>query len=184
MKINKSAVIIIFAILIIACSLLRVLGFAPQLAVGVFGAAIIKDKRLAFAIPLVSMFISDIIFEVLYHYGYSQYGGFYVGQLTNYALMAAVVFIGFYARNLKLQSIIIATLAAPTFYFLFSNFLIWINGAGFNRPKTFNGFLLCYQDAIPFFRAGLSNTIILSALFFSVYFLWQHYFVPKAYSKS
>ncbi|GAC1705427.1 MAG: hypothetical protein NVS9B7_10900 [Flavisolibacter sp.] len=130
------------------------------------------------------MFISDIFFEVLYHYGFSPYGGFYVGQLTNYALMAAVVLIGFYARNLKPQRIIIATLAAPTFYFLLSNFLIWINGAGFNRPKTFSGFLMCYQDAIPFFRSGLSNTIVFSALFFGVYFLWQRYYVRQAYSRS
>jgi hypothetical protein len=183
MKFNKSVVAIII-LLIVAGSLFRILNFAPQIAMGVFGGAVIKDKRLAFVLPLLSMFISDILFEVLYNYGLSSYGGFYVGQITNYILMAGVVLIGFTARNLKLNRIIIATLAAPSVYFLVSNFLVWLNmagfsEAGFNRPKTFGGLMLCYNDAIPFFRSGLINTIVFSAILFGGYFLAQRYLLGR-----
>src|SRR2546421_9694497 len=108
MKLNKS-LIPAFILLIIAGSVFRVLGFAPQIAMAVFGAAVIKDKRLAFALPLISMFISDVLYEVLYRFGYMEYGGFYQGQITNYILLAALTLIGFWARNLNWGRIVAAT---------------------------------------------------------------------------
>lgn len=178
MKFNKSVLLAIILLIIIG-SVFRVLNFAPQIAMGVFGGAVIKDKRLAILLPLFSMFIADVLFEVLYHYGYAPYGGFYDGQITNYILLAGVVFIGFFARNLKVSRIILATLAAPSIYFLCSNFLVWINGGGLNRPKTFSGLMACYADAAPFFRGALINTIVFSAIIFGGYFLAQHYILGR-----
>lgn len=172
MKMNKSF-ILAFGLLIIVGSLFRVIGFAPQIAMAVFGAAVIKDKRLAFALPLLSMFLSDVLYEVLYNYGYTQYGGFYEGQLTNYILLAGLTLIGFWARNMKLMRIIIATISAPVIYFLISNFLVWFGGGGLQRSKTFDGLLMCYSDAIPFFRSGMLNTFIFSVVLFGGYFFIQ-----------
>jgi hypothetical protein len=107
----------------------------------------------------------------LYNYGITEYGGFYKGQLTNYLLLAGVALIGFAARNLKPANIIMATLAAPTVYFLASNFLVWMGGGGLQRPKTFSGLMMCYNDAIPFFKSGLITTMAFSAILFGGYFL-------------
>jgi hypothetical protein len=170
MKMNKS-VLFALGLLIVVGSVCRVMGFAPQIAMGVFGAAVIKDKRLAFVLPLFSMFFSDVLYEVLYNYGITEYGGFYKGQLTNYLLLAGVALIGFAARNLKPANIIMATLAAPTVYFLASNFLVWMGGGGLQRPKTFSGLMMCYNDAIPFFKSGLITTMAFSAILFGGYFL-------------
>src|SRR3954469_9513199 len=150
MKLNKS-VWFAFALLIIVGSVCRVMGFAPQIAMAIFGAAVIRDKRLAFVLPLVSMFISDVLYEVLFRMGYMDYGGFYEGQITNYILLALIVIVGFWVRNLNWGRIIVASLAAPTIYFLLSNFLVWFGGGGLQRPKTFDGLMMCYNDAIPFF---------------------------------
>src|SRR3954468_15791162 len=111
MKLNKS-VWFAFALLIIVGSVCRVMGFAPQIAMAVFGAAVIKDKRLAFVLPLVSMFLSDVLYEVLFHMGYTNYGGFYSGQtffdgqIMNYLILAAMTLVGFWARSLSLNRII------------------------------------------------------------------------------
>lgn len=172
MKQNKS-LIIAFGLLIIAGSFFRVLGFAPQIAMAVFGAAVIKDKRLAFLLPLLSMFVSDVLYEVLFRNGYASYGGFYEGQITNYILLAGITLVGFWARNLNWGRIVAATIAAPTIYFLISNFLVWQAGGGLQRPKTFDGLLMCYNDAIPFFKSGLISTIVFSAILFTGYFLIQ-----------
>jgi hypothetical protein len=170
MKLNKS-VWLAFGLLILIGSICRVAGFAPQIAMAVFGAAVIKDKKLAFILPLLSMLLSDVLYEVLYAYGYTDYGGFYEGQITNYILLASMTCFGFWARNLNTGRIVIASLAAPTLYFLASNFLVWFGGGGLQRPKTFDGLMMCYNDAIPFFRAGLINTVVFSAILFGGYFL-------------
>jgi hypothetical protein len=172
MKLNKS-LILALTLLILIGSVCRIAGFAPQIAMAIFGGAVIKDRRLAFILPLGSMFLSDLLYEVLFRFGYAPYGGIYEGQLTNYILLASIVIIGFIARNLSIQRIIVATLAGPTLYFLLSNFLLWLNGGGYQRPKTWSGLIMCYTDAVPFFRSGLINTLIFSAILFGGYFLLQ-----------
>ena len=157
--------------MIIIGSYCRIKGYAPQIAMAVFGAVVISDKKFAFALPLLSMFLSDVLFEVLYRNGLSDYGGFYDGQITNYLLFALITLISFWARGTNWIKITTAVISAPVIYFLLSNLLVWMNGGGLHRPKTFDGLLLCYSDAVPFFRAGFVNTLEFSALFFGIYFI-------------
>src|SRR5215207_6484158 len=114
MKLNKSLFPPLLMLILIG-SLCRVAGFAPQIAMAVFGAAVIKDKRLAFILPLLSMLLSDVVYQVLYQYGYMDYPGFYSGQSffdsqwLNYILLAALTLFGFWARTLSLGRIVAAT---------------------------------------------------------------------------
>src|SRR5687768_2220606 len=103
MKLNKS-LLLIFGMLILVASLYRVwdgrpYGFAPQIAMAIFGGAIISNKRLAFVLPLVSMLFSDILYEVLYQNGLSEMPGFYAGQFENYLLFAALTLFGFLMKK-------------------------------------------------------------------------------------
>ncbi|HEU0063789.1 MAG TPA: DUF6580 family putative transport protein [Flavisolibacter sp.] len=170
MKVSKS-IFLLFILMVVIGSVCRFLGFAPQIAMAVFGAVVISDKKWAIALPLLSMFLSDILFEVLYHYGLADYGGFYVGQITNYILFALITIFSFWVRGKNWLNITAAVIAAPVIYFLLSNFMVWLNGGGLARPKTFDGLLLCYNDAVPFFRASLVNTIIFAAIFFGSYYV-------------
>ncbi|MGV3658128.1 MAG: DUF6580 family putative transport protein, partial [Chitinophagaceae bacterium] len=61
MKLNKTLVFA-FVLMIIAASVYRVWdgrpwGFVPQMAIALFAGAVIKDKKWAFAMPLLSMFL-------------------------------------------------------------------------------------------------------------------------------
>ena len=178
MKLNKST-LVAFVLLIVIGSVFRVMGFAPQIAMAIFGAAVIKDKKLAFVLPLVSMFLSDVLYEILFAYGYTNYGGFYEGQISNYLLLAGITLIGFLARDLKLKNIVLATLAAPTVYFFASNFVVWFGGGGLQRPKTFEGLMMSFADGLPFFRSSLVYTIIFSAVLFGGYFLVHRFVMHK-----
>jgi hypothetical protein len=178
MKSNRS-LIVAFILLIVVGSVFRVAGFAPQIAMAVFGAAVIADKRLAFVLPLVSMFLSDIIYQLLYESGYMAYGGFYEGQVTNYLILAGITLTGFWARNLHWSRILASTLAAPLLFFVVSNFFVWQAGAGLARPKTWEGLMMCYNDALPFLRSGLTSTVVFSALLFGGYFLVHRYMISR-----
>lgn len=178
MKISKQ-VIISFILLVIIASLYRIMpgrpfGFAPQIAMAIFGGAVIKDKKLAFLLPLLSMFVSDVLYEVLYRNGVGNIKGFYEGQITNYILFGSLTVFGFIVKKLNIARIAIASFATPTVYFLISNFMVWLSNsaeAGLGRPKTFNGLMQCYNDGLPFYPWSLASTFIFSAILFGAYYL-------------
>jgi hypothetical protein len=178
MKQNKS-VLIAFGLLIIIGSVFRAAGFAPQIAMAIFGAAVIKDKKLAFVLPLLSMLLSDVFIEILYRNGFMNYGGFYSGetffdgQVMNYIVLAGLTLLGFWARNLNWTRIAAVTITAPVVYFLISNMLVWIGGAGLHRPHTFSGLMLCYEDGLPFLKTSLLYTVTFSTILFGGYFFFQ-----------
>jgi hypothetical protein len=178
MKLSKT-IIWSLIILIVILSLYRVFpnrpyGFAPQWAMAVFAGAVIKDKKWAFIVPVLSMFISDLLYQILYSAGLSTMQGFYEGQWQNYILFGVLVFVGMAIRKINVVNVLIASLAAPTIYFILSNFILWAGWTGtrgLGRPKTFDGLLLCYNDAIPFYRTSLYATVIFSAILFGAYYL-------------
>ena len=176
MKHNRS-VLLSFLLLILVASLYRVIpgrpyGFAPQFAMAIFGGAIfIKDKKWAFALPLVSLFISDALYEVLYHAGLTAMPGFYAGQWENYLLFALITTIGFLVKKINIVNVLLASLASPTAYFLLSNFIVWFGGGGLQRPKTLPGLLQCYNDALPFYPNSLYATVFFSFVLFGGYYL-------------
>lgn len=185
MKQNKS-IFIAFGLLILIASLYRVwdgrpLGFAPQIAMTVFAGAIIKDKKWAIILPVLSMFISDVIYQVLYSFKLSDIPGFYSGQIVNYILFAGLVVFGFMIKKINWIKITAAAIAAPTTYFIISNFLVWMGGGGLYRPKTFDGLMMTYTDALPFYRGSLAATLVFSAIFFGSYFLAKKYVVKPGH---
>ena len=175
---NSKQLAVSFLILIIAASLYRVMpgrpyGFAPMIAMAVFGGAVIKDKKFAFLFPLLAMFISDGFYQLLYINGVGTIPGFYEGQLINYILFGGLTVFGFFIKNFNIKKIALASFAAPTVYFLISNFLVWASAspmAGLARPKTFSGLLMCYSDGLPFYPWSVASTFIFSALFFGSYY--------------
>jgi hypothetical protein len=62
-------------------------------------------------------------------------------------------------------------IAGPTAYFLISNFAVWIGGGGYQRPKTFDGLMMCYADGLPFYQMSLASTFVFGAVLFSSYYL-------------
>ena len=178
MKQNKN-IIWTLVLLIIVAALYRVIpdrqpGFAPQIAMALFAGAVIKDRKWAFALPIFSMFISDVLYHFLYINGIGSMPGFYVGQWQVYLLFAAMTFIGFAIKRVTVLNVLGGSIIAPTVFFLLSNFIVWSGWQGtrgFNRPKTFEGLMMCYVDALPFYLTSLIATVIFSTLLFGIWYL-------------
>jgi hypothetical protein len=172
----SSNIIISFVLLIVIASLYRIMpgrpfGFAPQWAMMIFGGAVIKDKKFAFLIPILSLFISDALYEVLYRSGVGNIPGFYTGQIENYILFAAMTVFGFMITKINVQRILAAAIAAPTAFFILSNFMVWIGGGGYGHPKTFTGLMATFSDGIPFYGWSVVSSILFSAMLFGGYLL-------------
>ena len=180
---SSNSIVWSFLLLVIIAGLYRIIpgrpyGFAPQWAMAIFAGAVIKDRKWAFIIPMLSMFISDLLYQVLYVGGVTNMQGFYEGQWQNYLLFTLLVFVGFAIKKLNVLQIGAASFAAPTLYFLVSNFLVWAsNGTtrGLDRPKTFDGLILCYTDGIPFYKMSILASFVFSAILFGTYIFIRNY---------
>jgi hypothetical protein len=179
MKLDKSNLLILF-ILILACALYRVwdsrpMGFAPQIAMALFAGSVSKDKRFAFLFPILSLFISDLLYQFLYVQGLTTIKGFYSGQVVNYLVIASVTVIGFFINKNKVGQIFIGSLAGAIYFFLASNFTVWVGGGlditNQPYPKSITGLLLCYTEALPFFKWSLLSTLVFNGIFFGSFYL-------------
>jgi hypothetical protein len=142
----------------------RPMGFAPQIAMALFGGSIfVNEKKWAFSLPLFSMFIGDCFYQILYLNNMSQISGFYSGQWVNYILFGLLTCFGFSIKTLKMSSILPWSFFAPTFYFLSSNALVWMGGGGYGRPTL----LQTYVDGLPFYFNSIYATVFFSVLLFS-----------------
>ncbi len=158
-----------FAIIIIA-AVVRVAphpwNFTPVGAMALFSGAIIKDRRLAFAFPLLALFAGDL------------FVGFYKlsVMLMVYASFLLSVLIGRWVQNHRsLARISAATLLGAIQFFLITNFAVWwlLN----SYPKTPRGLAACYLAGLPFFWNTLAGDAFYSALFFGGFALAER-FVP------
>lgn len=179
MKITKS-VVVAFVLLVIVAALYRIvpnrpMGFAPQYAMALFGGVMFRyDKKWAFALPVFSLFLSDLLYQLLYNAGVSATPGFYEGQWQNYLLFGLLASVGFLVKRVRVANIALASIAAPTAFFLVSNFLVWAGTQGTRglaRPKTFEGLLQCYTDGLPFYPNSVYGTLFFSLVLFGGYFL-------------
>lgn len=188
MKLNKS-VVGSFVLLVLMASLYRImpgrpLGFAPQIAMALFAGSVIKDKKVAFLLPLFSMLISDVLYELLYTANVTSIKGFYEGQIANYVLFMLVTVVGFAINQRKPVQIFFGSVAGVLFYYLISNFGVWIGGGldinNLPYPKTVEGLVYCYTAAIPFLKGSFYATLFFGAILFGGYYIIETVWNKKA----
>ncbi|MCF8274331.1 MAG: hypothetical protein K9I95_10920 [Flavobacteriaceae bacterium] len=133
---KKQLVIISFIVIAV---LMRVLPHIPNVtpvtAVALFSGAYFTNKKYAYIIPLLMMFLSDLFL------------GFSGITLFVYVAFLLVSYIGVSTRKMTITTILLSSLS----FFVITNFGVWLMG----YPKTISGFLECYTLAIPFFRNSL-----------------------------
>lgn len=179
MKLNKTLIWSLVVMVIVAAVYRaipgRPFGFAPQWALAIFSGAIIKDKKLALLFTPLSMVLSDLIYQGLYAAGLYSIPGFYEGQWVNYLLFTSVTVFGFFIRKATFTNVFLTSLAAPTYFFLISNFLAWAGiGEWIEYPKTWSGLMASYVAGLPFYKVSLMATLVFSGVLFGSW-----YFVGK-----
>jgi len=178
MKINGR--LIVFTIVLVAlqtiCKFLfaanlNMSGFSPFIAIALFSGFIIKDRKASFILPLLALFISDAIIHVLYLNGQFDFAGFYPGQWKNYLILLSATVLGWLLRGNTYTTVIIGAVAAPSVYFLISNFNVWMATTEVVYPKTFSGLMTCYTAGLPFYK----NELIATMLFLpAILFLYNY----------
>lgn len=143
-------------------------GFSPVIAIALFSGFMINRKNISFLLPLLALLISDAIIQDLYNRGLFPYAGFYSGQWKNYLILLSATLIGWGLKGKKHSTLLIGTLAAPTVFFLVSNFMVW-TGQHLTYTKDFNGLMTCYVAALPFYKNSLIATLLFTPAILFVY---------------
>lgn len=167
MKINNR--VILFTILLVALQTLCKLafadkldwsGFSPLIAIALFSGFIVKEKNMSFLLPLLALVISDVIIQILYNSGQFSFPGFYGGQWLNYIILLAVTAIGWMLKGRSYGSLAMGSIAAPTLYFLVSNFFVWQGASASWYSRDFSGLMNCYEAGLPFYRNSLLAMLV------------------------
>ncbi|MBK7433732.1 MAG: hypothetical protein IPI66_07410 [Chitinophagaceae bacterium] len=143
MQKQNTTSILIAVLLILAAAISRVLmypdNFSPMIGMAIFGGAMLKDKRLAFALPLFSMFLSDLMFEV-FHIAPGFWGW---GQLVGYAIFAGITLMAFSLKKVTVLRVAGYSILSSVIFFLLSNLsfssLIIISIIFTHRPHRDSG---------------------------------------------
>lgn len=182
MKINKN-IVWSFILLVLTAAIYRIVpgrppGFAPQIAMALFAGSVINEKKYSFLFPLLSMLVSDVLYEILYSNGIGNIKGFYSGQISNYLLFVGLTVIGFWVKKSNIPQIIGGSLVAATVYFIVSNFMVWIGGGlGLNNlpyAKNWAGLTECLAAGLPFYVTSILATLTFSGILFGAYYLIQN----------
>ena len=182
MKINGR--LIIFTLILIALATACKCFFGPDpalsgissvIATALFSGMIIKEKNMSFLLPLLALFVSDAAIQLLYKVNLFPYEGFYSGQWKNYLILLALTLIGWGLKGKNYTTLIIGAIAAPTAYFLISNYMVWQATTEAVYPKSFGGLMMCYEAAIPFYGRSVIGTVI----FLPVIIILYNYIVKR-----
>ena len=154
---NRELIIILF---IVFAAIIRLIphppNFAPITAMALFGGVYFKNRKLAYAIPLIAMIISDLFL------------GFYSISIFVYASFIGITFIGTIIKNINVANIFLSSLL----FFIVTNLGVWFLG----YPLTIEGFLTCFTLALPFFGYTIAGD-----LFFCLLFKYSFKTVEKKY---
>jgi hypothetical protein len=193
---------IVICLLIVAPACLRMLTFewnvVPIGALALFCGAHFRSRSLAFSIPLLSMFLGDVLLALYAHdsqlYLFHTlmpfvYGCYIVSVAMGIGLQRYWDRLdeGFVSRQsetktgtrrkysgLRTRVVPIAslTVAGSVLFFIVTNFGVWCL---FNTyPKSWVGLLECYIAGIPYFRGTLGGDLIGSAILFGGHQLLRH----------
>ena len=117
--------------------------FAPIGAIALFGALYLP-RRLAIVLPLLAVFVSDL---VIGFYSLPLMAAVY-GSFVLTALIGPTI-----RRRRSFGAVVLATLAGSALFFLVTNAAVW--GFGTLYPHTGAGLGQSYIMALPFFRNSL-----------------------------
>ncbi len=134
--------------------------FAPIASIALFGGAYFNDRRLAYTLPIIAMFLTDLII------------GLHDTMLAVYVGFLLIVFIGqVMLKNVKVKNVVLASLAASVSFFVITNFGMWALGTLY--PKTAEGLVACFVAAVPFFHYTVIGDLFFAGVMFGLFELAQ-----------
>ncbi|MCG8374333.1 MAG: hypothetical protein MI700_12400 [Balneolales bacterium] len=148
--------------------------FTPLGAMALFGGAYFSSWR-AFAFPLLTLWISDIIFNRLVIY--DHWVLFYPGCEWVYGAFALMVLVGRWLEpNRNLGRFVGSSVLIVFIHWIVTDIGVWLGSTIY--PQTIAGFWACLVAAIPFEFNLLKGTLLYGGILFGT-FEWLKRRIPS-----
>ena len=171
-------------LLVLVAALSRLLPHPPNFtaigAMSLFGGIYLSQRWIALLVPLVSLFISDLILNNVVYSAFNngQFVWFYDGFAWIYGSVALTVVLSWVMlRRINPTNVVLTSVICSILFFLITNFGSWTSG-GLGYPKTAVGLLECYTAAIPFFINSLAGDVVFCGVLFGG-FAWATRQFPR-----
>ena len=158
--------------------------FTPIGAMGLFGGAYFTNKWKAFAFPLLTLLVSDLVINNIVLDG--KYGAMYSGWYIIYGIFMLVVLLGkWMTKKVTVKNVLLAAVSAALVHWLIADFTVWIGGGTDLRTmtaltKNWAGLLQCYAQGFPFMKNFLIGNLLYGGIMFGAFeLLQQRYAVIK-----
>ncbi len=135
--------------------------FSPIIAAALIGPYFLQSKTFTIFIVITAMFLSDIFL------------GFHIYQLVIYLTLISITFFASFIAEKKY--LVIYAIISSLWFFITTNFAVWYYWDYYE--KSFEGLLLCYTLAIPFFINTLVSTLIFTII--SLVYLEPLKYIPE-----
>lgn len=151
--------------------------FTPLGAIALFGAAYFSDKKWAIIIPLMAMWISDLILNnFIFAAFFDGLTLFNWGMVWIYGSLIFIALAGMkILKKISLPRILGSAVMASILFFVISNLGVWLTSPMY--PLSFQGLIACFTAAIPFFHNTLAGDLVYCAALFGA-FEYLKYRVP------
>lgn len=176
---KRSLVLAIYILLVVAIRVVSPLlgdfaiiaNFTVLGAIALFGASYLKNNVMAYGFLFVTLFLSDILLNVVVYKSDSLlYGGWYWTYIAFFLMILAAKFI---MKKVSVASFLGGTLAIVFIHWMVSDLGVWLGSAMY--PQTLAGFWACLVAAIPFELRFLYGTLLYGAIMFGSF----EYFTNK-----
>jgi len=168
----------VLSIIILLAAFTRIMphppNFSPMAAIGLFGAAHFAKKWQAFFIPLIGIWVSDLVINnYVYSSSSSNFVWFYSGFYWQYMSYILIIFTGLFIfnRGISLTKTFGGMMSSSGIFFLVSNFGVWTGGTMY--PKNFGGLITCYVAGVPFIHNTIISDVLFTTVLFGTYYLLQ-----------
>jgi hypothetical protein len=174
-KLNTRWSIVAFIIFLVAFSRLlphtfgftQLFNFNPLGGMALFGAAYFSRKYMAFLLPFLALWVSNLLVDNLFYANY--YDGFvWFANWEVYLAFALIVVLGsVMLKKINPLRLLGASLSTSVLFFIVTNFFVWVSGTMY--AKTLSGLVTCFVAAIPFFWNTMAGDLFYVALLFGVF---------------
>jgi hypothetical protein len=140
----------------------------PIAAMALMGGMYVGRNYLAFLVPLIALFVSDLILNnTINKMFFTDQTGFILwNEYMNFTYPAFIltVFLGYAIKHFSgFRKIIAGAFLSSLLFFVITNFGTWMSGHLY--PNNIAGLSACFAAAIPFFWNTLIGNLFYTALF-------------------
>lgn len=127
--------------------------FTPIAAIALLSSKGFANRWVVFLIPIVSLFISDLIL------------GLHATIPFVYASFVLIALLGMYVKKMNIGTVLLSSII----FFLVSNFGVWL----LHYPISVEGLVQCYTLALPFFLNTILGDLVYGALLIYPFYVLQ-----------